>query len=381
MMHHETHKFHLKKRKPFFVLIFHNKMEGLSQGGVVIDLRKFMKDSSTESRQPLEALNVVDFFKDPEWIMEAHSMSGTLVNVHLNELHPLVATANIGFSDHYNISFSPDDFLLPLLNQLAFLMNRGEKKKDTVKRQLTVTRTDFALGNPKNPWNEIFSSFREQIRSFVSEEDFSLFQPQFSTTSVIHQSGYDVCLMDAFQSCFSYHNMFMCGIPSVTLRGTPHDWTLFQQHAFRIVDRLKKYCPAEGWEELIRGNIEKIARCGSGTPWEGAEKFWCDFYRYKMHSGGAGVDGWICSFFPVFSDSHTKKSKVCKTVDEMYGKNSFGGTRNLSSFPASFSTAPVTCNNMGQDHVLRYVAGQLGVQQDKDGVVQPAWGWYVQQKK
>jgi len=61
-------------------------------------------------------------------------------------------------------------------------------------------------------------------------------------------------------------------------------------------------------------------------------EFWANFYHWKSYSGGAGVTGWINVFFP-FSSSLQQLN-----LDAMHGKNTFGGSRNTSSFPSGHNS-------------------------------------------
>ncbi len=113
--------------------------------------------------------------------------------------------SDIAFSAHYHLVLRPDDLLQPLLSQLALMRNLAARDVHTAKFRLTVQRLDMALGRAGQPWHEVVAAFREQIRQHVGPREYSLYAPSFSTTNAIRQCGYDVALMDAFQSTFNYH--------------------------------------------------------------------------------------------------------------------------------------------------------------------------------
>src|SRR5215472_9132937 len=88
--------------------------------------------------------------------------------------------------------------------------------------KLSVERPDFFLGR-ENPWPEVFAEFSQQIAAYVGKLR-DLVVADFSTTGPIARAASEVVLMDAFQPYFQYEWSIGCGIPSITLLGTPDDW-------------------------------------------------------------------------------------------------------------------------------------------------------------
>ena len=235
------------------------------------------KERLPDSKKPAEG--------EAPWKLESYEQEGRAVQGRHPKLHPLVAVSDLAFNEHFHVGFKPDDFLFPLLTQLATLRNFGEAGKSTAKLQLTVRRDDFALGKENNPWNEIFTEFSVQIRKHVGDEEASLYDPQFSTTKWLQRCGYDVALMDAYQSTFSYYNMFCCGIPSVSLYGTAEDWKKFQTHAIQVVKKMVELGASQDWQKDIIDKIDQIVLSAQGKASKKSIEFWMDFYQWKTHSG------------------------------------------------------------------------------------------------
>src|SRR5690349_4338203 len=100
---------------------------------VVVDLRARLSSTAKECTKPLASLTPQTYVKEnfnntDGFQLEAVQFDSGLVKGCHQKLHPLVHTADLGFSQHYNLSFSPDDFLLPLLSQLALLRNLREQQ-------------------------------------------------------------------------------------------------------------------------------------------------------------------------------------------------------------------------------------------------------------
>jgi len=101
------------------------------------------------------------------------------------------------------------------------------------KVELLVRRDDFLLGI-QNPWNEVFHEFASQIQGHIGEEKYKTFRGSFSTTNLYQNAAYDVALMDAAQSYFSYRTLTRSGIPTVKLLGTPEDWEQMRSRAIEM---------------------------------------------------------------------------------------------------------------------------------------------------
>src|SRR5262249_6294224 len=97
------------------------------------------------------------------------------------------------------------------------------------KAKITIERPDFILGQP-NPWPEAFSLFSDGIAAHVGKLR-DLVVADFSTTSPVERAASEVLLMDAFQGYFEYEMRAGCGIPQITLLGTPDDWRSVRQRA------------------------------------------------------------------------------------------------------------------------------------------------------
>jgi len=267
--------------------------------------------------------------------------------------------------------------LLPLIQAAALYIDEKLSAKTPIlgitpgkeKVKLVVRRDDFALGRD-NPWHEIFTTFGELIKRDIGEENYHMLRGDFTTTGIHQAASYDVSLMSACKSHYSYHNMFLCGIPEIQLKGTNEDWQNLRSRALKIADFLE----ITGWKEALDNTIGKII-LSREEPTKENLSFWCNLYRRGHHSGGEHINGWINLFFPyIRRDVQLQKAT---TSDNMMGKGMFGG-RNVGSYPSSISFAPVECNDRGNIVQLTYFAGQVGIKWDSsDSSLSPAWGWCI----
>jgi hypothetical protein len=183
--------------------------------------------------------------------------------VSANDMNALAQAAHDAFYMHYPLVLSPDAVWFCLAQGFAqhvslnaealrhrFVRHEGKKK-------LVVARTDFELGRP-NPWPEVFGAFSTQIAEHVGKMR-DLVVANFSTTGPVERAGSEIVLMDAFQAYFEYAMLAGCGIPSVTLLGTPDDWRSVRRRAAMLSE-----FGLEWWTSALLPVLDEIVRTAEG---------------------------------------------------------------------------------------------------------------------
>ena len=108
-------------------------------------------------------------------------------------------------------------------------------------------------------------------------------------------------LMESVKSYFEYMVYYIaCGIPTITLTGTPADWR-------RVLDktrRLEAYGLGE-WTERLEPILTQFVRAAEGKP---DQRFWQGMVKKQLvgelKGGGCSpekptqLDGWLLNFFP-----------------------------------------------------------------------------------
>jgi hypothetical protein len=208
--------------------------------------------------------------------------------------HPLAAAAYQAFYDHRPLVLTPDLIWFCLAQGFAQHVNlHAEQLRErfvsfSEKLTLIVTRPDFILGQ-LNPWPEVFSSFSDQIASHVGRLR-NLIVPDFSTTGLVERAACEVLLMDTFQPYFKYEVRAGCGIPWITLLGTPDDWYSVRQRALMLSEfGLKE------WIAALQPILDQLIATAEGQI---DLAFWRSFFRYESGSMGAEMTGWIQVLFP-----------------------------------------------------------------------------------
>jgi hypothetical protein len=142
----------------------------------------------------------------------------------------------------------------------------------------------------------VIDEFCGQVRDHVGPS-IDLFLPAFSTTGPAERVAAGIVLLDAMQSYFSYNLDTLCGIPSITLEGTPEDWQA-------VADRAEEFgsLELEWWLEPLREILKQFVAASRGVV-DGP--FWRSFYKYLDESGGPQISGWVSAFFPYLKDRDT----------------------------------------------------------------------------
>lgn len=252
-----------------------------------------------------------------------------LVPTHGN--HPFVVSAHQAYAQHRPLAISPDMIWLLLLQGFAAHVDaNGEALRHHFvqhegRQVLYVQRDDYVRGDSLFPWPEVFSEFRDQIEAYTSKEVVPLVSAQFSTTGPTERAAFEVTLMDAMSTYFLFVMGITCGIPEITLEGTPEDWAELERRA----GQLGRY-ELSWWTDELQPILREFTLASRG---QANQDFWRDFFLYETPDIGCGavgyVTGWITLFFPYYHEQPNPWITERKAVDDFYAAlNEAVGLRN-----------------------------------------------------
>ena len=289
---------------------------------------------------------------------------------------PLLAAVYTAFSQHRPLVLSPDAVWITIAQGVAHHMAiHGERLRSRFvahegKLELVFRVTDWVERSPENPWLEAFASWAGQIRDHVGPELHDSLVCDFTTSGPLERAVSQIVMMDVFERYFHYVLYGICGIPTITLEGTPADWQRLADKAAGLavfdmdwwMSHLLPIC--EQFVRASRGNVDK-------THWQGICKL-------RDEYGGAIINGWIAKLFPYIrafvGGPCSRRNPVLETGE---GFQTCVAPSGLSRVPFMWRNA-VT----GSQRRMEATAGLVGVTQDPQTLaLRPKVGWAVREAK
>lgn len=167
-----------------------------------------------------------------------------------------------------------------------------------------VTLSNNNIFSPSADWELLLNDFSTCIANNTKGELADLMTADFTTTGITERIASQISLMDVVKHYFIYTRISAaCGIPSITLKGSPFDW----QKVLEKARSLRKY-KLEKWSDDLVAILQEFVEASRGNP---NQKFWqgivkkkrvdqlktdnsCDPDPAKMTK----LDGWFLKFFP-----------------------------------------------------------------------------------
>lgn len=284
-----------------------------------------------------------------------------------NGMHSLVAALWYCYGEHRSLVLSPDMIWLMICQGFAKHVElNAEQLRDKFvhhkgKKTLVVTRNTFVKGSPNNPWEGVFEEFSLQIKQHVGQANYDLIVAKFSTTGHIEKACFEVSLMDTMKSYFNYQVRTVCGIPSITLEGTPQDW----QNLLEKTKNMKGY-GLDGWVDELVPILEQFVAASQGKP---DKAFWQDIFKIRhLGSGGDVITGWIRTFFPYIQSG-----------EQFVPRGPYGFSQD--HFTPGISKVDFVWQYYAQRFNMEFIAGFVGISQHPTTkALRPEIGWIVRDK-
>ncbi|HTM20274.1 MAG TPA: DUF4419 domain-containing protein [Kofleriaceae bacterium] len=282
--------------------------------------------------------------------------------------HGLLMAVHHAFAEHRPLALAPDHVWLCIAHGIArWVDGNAELLRPRLVRHrgrlpLEVRRDDFVAGGD-NDWPGAVAEICALMHGHLGGRA-DLLVADFSTTDAEARTASHVALMSGMQKFFAYTVGTLCGIPEVTLEGTPADWQAIRAR----VDVLGEL-DLGFWAAPLAGVIDKLidtARGDVDTGW------WRDLYKLETASGGEVVTGWINVLFPFTGDDGVERNERAfdPGFDDPFSPR-------LRDFPSGLCQAPFTWNYHGDRRAMSLAGGFVGVAQLADGSLRPQPGWAI----
>ena len=213
------------------------------------------------------------------------------------------------YADHRPLVLSPDMVWLIISQGFSRYVNaHTEEMRDLLvfhegKMELvTISNNNILL--PNGDWKLLLNDFSACIAKNTKGELADLMTANFSTTGITERIASQVSLMDVVKKYFIYTRISAsCGIPSITLKGSPDDW----QKVLDKVRCLKKY-NLEKWASDLEDILTEFVKASKGKH---NTSFWQNIVKKRridqIMVGNycltdpkkiTYLDGWFLKFFP-----------------------------------------------------------------------------------
>ena len=244
----------------------------------------------------------------------------------------MINTLITAYCEHRPLELSPDDIWLCISQGLArHVTQNAEALRDkfvyhkdkmflgvTDETPLFLSNEDVEKGrvNPKVDWVGMFDQFVAMLKKNTKGDIVDIMCADFSTTTVESRIASQITLMNSMKEYFLYGRVSVCGIPQITLKGTPKDWRDILERARKLEQYDLKW-----WTDKLCPVLEEFVAASEGHP---NRRFWQDIvqkhtYPYFGRTGCGGgytlstyrkFDGWFLTLFPYTDKGRMPSKKI-----------------------------------------------------------------------
>jgi len=288
--------------------------------------------------------------------------------------HAFFETVYKAFNEHRPLVLRPDDFAILIAQGFSQHVNlRAEELRSRLVshegKHKVIVETD--QWQSEGDWQLIIEALSSSVRAAVDPELQSALGCDFTTTTPAMRIAGEIALLDAFKSYFEYIAVGICGIPHVTLQGTPDDW----RKLLASLDHLAGY-KLDWWISRLRPIFEQLVASSEGNP---DLRFWQAICKPKEVYGPEEITGWLSDLVPyiVWDDAFQIADKRNPVLEESRVNWALADGLRLSDFPSGISETEFTMVQFGVEKPLEFVGGFFGAEQNGKGALQASIGWAI----
>lgn len=290
--------------------------------------------------------------------------------------NPFFSMVCLAYAHHRPIILTPDAMWILICHGFSQYVNHDPDKFRDYLVSHQGKETLLIQTSPETTSEQKVEKFASLIGKETKGDLAEVMTCNFSTTGMVERMVSQIVLMDAVKPYFDYLEFLVgCGIPSVTLEGTPDDWKLLREKT----RRLGEFGVSE-WTDRLDPILEQFVAASQGNP--DAEFWWnmaikgrpWNFHLLEV-SGGCGspvgeptkFDGWFLEFIP-FDANWSRPEKIS------YDHNLIPL---MTSVPIIQYVDDGAGNCLGIN-ALELRAGIVGLSQDNETMaLRPEIGWLV----
>lgn len=176
------------------------------------------------------------------------------------------------WSQHRPVALSPDVIWMLICQQLSHHINQNPEKYKSLfvshegKKEICI-QSSTDLYSEDVDWAGIIDGFASTLSLNTTEGVTNSLIANFSTTGVNERLASEITLMDVAKPFFEYKVFYVaCGIPYITITGTPEDWKSIIEKA-RILESIE----LGWWFKELKPILEQFVMASEGKQ---DIKFW-----------------------------------------------------------------------------------------------------------
>lgn len=326
------------------------KETGIKNGSIVIPEKKVkVSDKRIEKRLP--EIQLSQFL--PGWNSNSDFSVVNTSKLHYDNLHPFVQMVHSAFSEHYNITLTPDSIWTVIAQNFSLHINENAEKYRHIfvdhegKKEISIIRNGFNNDYKNNDWSNVFPEFAEKITDIIGKKNSTLVLEHFSTTGKSDFMSYQVVLMDMVKEYFEYKVYTRCGIPEFNIKGSDDDWNKMKDK----IQRFKEF-DLDDWVNNLENFIDNIIKIVNG---DDNKSFLNSFYKFESTSGSEWITGEILRLFPYqritkYDEQRNKSFKFVRFNYDVNRKNWSGSVKGIEtdSFPSGVTIVPFIWDYNGE---------------------------------
>ena len=335
-----------------------------------------MEDSQLRGSSALYGIFREEGVLEPIWIAKSFSDDERFYTFKGKDV--FFQTIVRAYAEHRPLVLSPDMVWLLISQGFARYVNaHSDELRDQIVSH--TEKMDLVVETKKNllyedaDWKKLIAGFAAQINEYTKGDVAKTITADFTTTGVTERIVSQVTLMETVKTYFDYVVHYMgCGIPSITLMGTPQDW----QKVLEKTEQLEKYGMGD-WFKSLKPILTEFIKASEGKP---NQAFWqnmvkkenpdklvgnkvCDFRKPTV------LDGWMLKLFP---DENGLTLDQVPHIHEMPSERVYVDFR--------YQVIDIANGNVIVDTPMELIAGYIGTEVDTlTHALTPKMGWMVRQ--
>ena len=363
-----------------FALYAQNEANPSKTGGITFVVDEGLTPIMDEFKMSFDGEEIIAFMMRKENVPD-NSFKNIRTSSFANDKHILsfgmdafYQCVKYAYAHHRSLEFSPDMIWLLISQGFARYVNEHpEEMRDRLvyhkgKKDIVVQVDNDLLADSVD-WQKVIGGFAKEIEKNTKKDIAGILTADFSTTSPTELLASQVTLMETTKAYFNYVAISIaCGIPSITLQGTPADW----KNVLEKTQKLSDY-GMKSWIDSLVPILKEFIAASEGKP---NQKFWQGMVKKQrvdeLEGGGCipgtptELDGWILQFFP---DANGRTPESVYHTEKMPKEYVRTGFKYIKHNPVS---------GVAEEYPMELWAGFVGATEDTlTNTLTPKVGWFV----